>query len=132
MPQEGISVPELTLDPQPRRIENISFNPTADGVLATSSSTNVVVWDLFEGKEMFVFDDHGDDVQCVSWQPGSGLLATQCRDRFLRIIDPRSGDDSQVGICQSHDGPKDSKVIWLNDNNRVLTTGFGAVIQTCF
>ena len=68
MPVGGLTEPELSLSPQVRRIETVNFNPWADGVLATSSSTGVTVWDLFEGKEMFSFDGHGDDVQSVCWQ----------------------------------------------------------------
>ena len=90
MPVGGLTSPELELEPQVRRIETVNFNPTADGVLATGCSTSVVVWDLFEAKEMFAFDGHEDDVQSVSWQVSGQLLATQSKDRNLRIIDPRN------------------------------------------
>jgi len=123
MPVGGLTSPELELEPQVRRIETVNFNPTADGVLATGCSTSVVVWDLFEAKEMFAFDGHEDDVQSVSWQVSGQLLATQSKDRNLRIIDPRN-PQSEANICESHRGIKDSKVVWLSDNNRVLTSGF--------
>jgi len=127
MPVGGLHKAELTLESQPRRIEGIAFNPSADGVMASTSGTKLAVWDLFEGKEMFSFDGHDDDVQSFCWQPSGRLLATQSRDRQLRIVDPRAVADNQLPLsCDSHQGLKDSKVVWLSDGNRLLTSGFGA------
>ena len=62
-------------------------------------------------------------VQAVDWQEGGGLLASQCKDRKLRVFDPRSGE-TPVQEVRSHDGMKDSKLVWVGEN-RVLTSGFG-------
>ena len=64
-------------------------------------------------------------MQSVGWQTAGSLLATQCKDKMLRVIDPRSSDAALQ--CDSHQGAKDSKVVWLSDCQRVLTTGFGSV-----
>ena len=50
------------------------------------------------------------------------MLATQAKDKKLRLFDPR-GSGSPVGEVDSHDGVKDSKVVWVGDN-RILTSGF--------
>ena len=52
-------------------------------------------------------------------------MASNCKDRQLRIFDPRA--NSVVAQCESHDGMKDSKVIWVGGENRLMTTGFGSV-----
>ena len=62
-------------------------------------------------------------VQCCAWQQSGGLLATQSKDRYLRILDPRSSKPL-VSSTSSHDGMKDSKVVWIGED-RVLTSGFG-------
>jgi coronin-7 len=120
---DGLSQPELTLPQQPRRVETIDFNPAVDSILATSSFDQVNVWDLIKGEEVFCFVDHDDEVQSVSWQTSGKLLATQCKDKTLRILDPRAANPL-VAECESHQGIKDSKVVFIGDANRVLTTGF--------
>ncbi|CAG8443126.1 16411_t:CDS:2, partial [Gigaspora rosea] len=50
------------------------------------------------------------------------LLATTCRDKKLRIFDIRSGNVVQE--ASSHQGIKGSRVAWLGDTDRILTTGF--------
>ena len=74
---------------------------------------------------MTLFQDHGDEVQCVAWQPTGKLAATQCKDRKLRVVDPRSG--KVAAEADSHEGMKDSKVVWVGDSQRLLTTGFSSV-----
>ena len=49
----------------------------------------LVIWDLIQAKELYNFQDHEDEVQSLAWQHSGQLLATQCKDRQLRILDPR-------------------------------------------
>ena len=62
-------------------------------------------------------------VQAVSWQDAGALLASQSKDRMLRVFDPRTSGEP-VQETRSHEGMKDSKVVWVGEH-RVLTTGFG-------
>ena len=62
-------------------------------------------------------------MQAVSWQDAGGLLASQSKDRMLRVFDPRTSG-TPVQETRSHEGMKDSKVVWVGEH-RVLTTGFG-------
>ena len=59
----------------------------------------------------------------MSWQDAGALLATQSKDRMLRVFDPRTSG-APVQETRSHEGMKDSKVVWVGEH-RVLTTGFG-------
>ena len=62
----------------------------------------------------------------MAWQWSGSLLATQSKDRQLRILDPRTS--KCVAQCDSHQGMKDSRVVWINDDHgRLFTTGFSAV-----
>eukprot|EP00095_Tigriopus_kingsejongensis_P005020 maker-scaffold139_size317827-snap-gene-2.28 protein:Tk05020 transcript:maker-scaffold139_size317827-snap-gene-2.28-mRNA-1 annotation:"coronin-7 isoform x3" len=119
---KGLCVPELILPEQPRRIETINFNPNVDAILATASFNSISVWDIIEGREIFSTQDHGEEVQGVSWKQSGDLFASQSKDLHLRVFDPRSG--SKVAECSSHQGMKDSKVVWIGDSTRILTTGF--------
>ena len=74
----------------------------------------------------------GDEVQGVAWQQSGRLLATQSRDKRLRVIDPRvsavDSADCVAAEADSHGGIKDSKVVWVGQNSdRILTTGFSTV-----
>ncbi len=132
MPDTGISDPELTLPQQPRRVETVNFNPSADNVLATSSADAVTVWDVVQGRELFTFAGHDEEVQSVGWQSTGRLLATQCKDKRLRVVDPRA-DGGAAMECDSHQGIKDSKVVWVGANSdRILTTGFSGVSAAVF
>jgi len=128
IPKEGLSrnlsTPELTLPEQPRRVETVGFHPTADAILTTSCGTGVSIWDITQGKDVFGWNGHQDWVQSVAWQWSGNLLATQSKDKMLRIFDPRTVE-GPTHETNSHDGMKDSKVVWVGDN-RVLTSGFGS------
>lgn len=79
-------------------------------------------------KYMFIIfvsanSDHSEVIQSVSWKRDGTLLVTSCKDKQLRIIDPRV-EKSCINSCNSHQSIKDSRVVWLGDHNKVLTTGF--------
>ena len=61
-------------------------------------------------------------VQSVAWQWEGKLVASQAKDKSLRVWDPRSGRES-VLETRSHEGVKDSKVLWVADD-RLLSSGF--------
>ena len=117
-----ITVPELELPEQPRRVETVCWHPTADCILTTSSGEVVTVWDCMGGAGAWQAEEAGDQIQSVAWQYEGGLLATNAKDKMLRVYDPRAG----AGVVQdtaSHDGMKDSKVVWVAED-RILTSGF--------
>ena len=47
---------------------------------------------------MKMLDSHSDVVLCMSFNTDGSLLATSCKDKHLRIIEPRSGKVLQVGL----------------------------------
>ena len=50
------------------------------------------------------------------------MLATTCKDKVLRVLDPRTGKVVQQGMA--HPGTKPAKVVYLGSTGRLLTTGF--------
>ncbi|KAJ7066098.1 hypothetical protein C8F01DRAFT_1228253 [Mycena amicta] len=51
------------------------------------------------------------------------FLATTCRDRKLRIFDPRVGGEA-ARITDGHGGIKGSRVVWMGTNAHIATSGF--------
>jgi len=70
---------------------------------------------------------HTEVIQSLSWKQDGTVLVTSCKDKKLRIYDPRASHDSCIVQCtDSHQSIKDSRVVWLGNSNRILTTGFDA------
>ncbi|KAK6481612.1 coronin-7-like isoform X2 [Huso huso] len=68
-------------------------------------------------------EDHGDQVQSLSWKQDGSLLATSCKDKKLRIFDPRA-QLTAVQSAQGHQNNKDCRVIWIGDTDNILSAGF--------
>ncbi|KAJ8468314.1 hypothetical protein ONZ51_g9720 [Trametes cubensis] len=113
--------PVARIDVSPRRVGHVLFHPTANNVLATSTGDHVVkLWDLAQPENARgVLGGHGDAIQSLAWNPTGTILATTCRDRKIRLFDPRAGPDP-VRVGEGHGGIKAS--IALAD--RIATTGF--------
>lgn len=76
-------------------------------------------------QEIFSNGDHTEVIQSVSWKKDGTLLATSCKDKQVRVLDPRV-EESCLKTAISHPGIKDSRVVWLGEQNKILTTGFDA------
>ncbi|CAG9762430.1 unnamed protein product [Ceutorhynchus assimilis] len=122
---ESLSNPECTFSHKQRRVETVGFHPTADYLLHSTSYTTLTLWDLITEKELFSNHDHEEVIQSVSWKRDGTLLATSCKDKQVRIIDPRA-EAACVKQANSHQSIKDSRVVWLGDQDKILTTGFDA------
>lgn len=129
IPEKGLETsltnPECTFTHKQRRVERVGFHPTADCLLYSTSVGVINLWDLTEQKEIFSNNQHPEVIQAVSWKADGTLLTTTCKDKMIRVIDPRA-QESIVHTGDSHQSIKDSRVVWLGHQNRILTTGFDA------
>ncbi|XP_017767884.1 PREDICTED: coronin-7 isoform X2 [Nicrophorus vespilloides] len=121
--QESLSNCECTFSHKQRRVETVGFHPTSNFLLHSTSFTTLTLWDLVSQQELFSNTDHSDVIQSVSWKKDGALLATSSKDKQVRIIDPRV-ENSCISTANSHQSIKDSRIVWLGDSNRILTTGF--------
>ena len=127
IPDEGIlettREAQLTLTGHQRRVLIVSWHPTAENVLLSSGADNMIVlWDVGSGCPLTEISCHPDNPLSVSWNYDGSLLATTCKDKTLRVIDPRSGNI--VSQKQNaHEGTKSCKVIFLKDG-KLMTFGF--------
>jgi len=103
----------------------VTFNPAAENLLASASGDYLVrVWDIQNGQEdaAITLTGHNDSIQSIAWNAVGTVLATTCRDRKLRLFDPRAGT-APVRVTDGHGGIKGSRVVWLGDRDRIATTG---------
>ncbi|GJQ82345.1 hypothetical protein Trydic_g416 [Trypoxylus dichotomus] len=123
--QESLTNPECTFSHKQKRVETVGFHPTAEFLLYSTSYTVLTLWDLLSEQEIYTNQDHSDVIQSVSWKRDGTLLATSSKDKQVRIIDPRSSE-ACVKTASSHQSIKDSRIVWLGENDKILTTGFDA------
>lgn len=123
--ESSISNPECSFSTKQRRVETVGFHPTADCLLWSTAMGCVSLWDLTSQQESFSNNEHPEVIQSLSWKGDGKLCATSCKDKMVRILDPRAESPISL-VAESHQSIKDSRVVWLGDQNRVLTTGFDA------
>jgi coronin-1B/1C/6 len=110
-----------------RRVGLVLWHPTALNVLLTAGSDNqVAIWNVGTGEALVKIDCHPDIVYsaCFNWD-GSQLLTT-CKDKKIRIINPRSGEVESEAVC--HEGSKATRAIFLR-HGLVFTTGFSKMSE---
>ncbi|XP_044726544.1 coronin-2B-like isoform X2 [Chrysoperla carnea] len=106
-----------------RRVAYIEWHPTAENILFSAGFDHLlIVWNIGRGEAVNVIDCHTDVIYCMSLNRDGSFLATTCKDKKLRVIEPRTGMIISEGVC--HQGTKASKVTFLGDTGRLLTTGF--------
>jgi len=106
-----------------RRVSYLDWHPTAENVLLSAGLDHlIIVWNIGKGEVINAIDCHPDVIYSMSLNRDGSLLATTCKDKRLRVIEPRSGRVIQEGQC--HEGAKACKVAYLGGTGRILTTGF--------
>ncbi|XP_047494430.1 coronin-7-like isoform X3 [Penaeus chinensis] len=119
---ESLANAEYALPQFDKRVENVLFHPTTEFILTVAYFDTVKLWDIKHEKELFCFSGHEDQVQSTSWNGIGSMFVTSSKDRTIRIIDPRA--DKVAYEAESHKSPKDSRVVWLGNTDRILSTGY--------
>jgi hypothetical protein len=134
LPDEGLKQhlkePLVTLEGHGKKITFSTFNRSAAGIVASSSfDMTTRIWNINEQEQAFSID-MPEQVMHLKWNYIGSLLAATCKDKKLRIIDPRQSKF----VCEAkvHEGAKASKIEWLggasatDENFKIVTTGFTA------
>ncbi|KAI5959120.1 CRN1 [Candida margitis] len=119
---KDITEPEKVLSGHTRKVGLIEYHPCAANVLASSSlDYTVKIWNTETGKDEITLQ-HKDLVTSFAFNYNGSLLATTSRDKKLRVWDIRSGKVLSEG--PGHTGAKPSRIRWLGNTDRIVTTGF--------
>lgn len=122
-PRRGISDALVTLAEHRRRVGLIEWHPTAENILVSAGfDLSLIVWHTSKAQAIRIINCHPDTILSLSFNRDGSFLATTCKDKRLRIIEPRRGEVLNSGIC--HEGSKSCKVVYLGDTGRLFTTGF--------
>jgi hypothetical protein len=122
--KETMTEPLQVLNGHRRKVGTVLFNPVANNILATSSTDlSVKIWDIERGvANLSVEGQHTDLIQAVDWNSNGSMLATSCKDKKLRLLDPRG--QRVASETEGHQGVKGSRVIWLGSTERLFSVGF--------
>eukprot|EP00029_Vermamoeba_vermiformis_P006416 TRINITY_DN2510_c0_g1_i1.p1 TRINITY_DN2510_c0_g1~~TRINITY_DN2510_c0_g1_i1.p1 ORF type:complete len:662 (-),score=198.83 TRINITY_DN2510_c0_g1_i1:36-2021(-) len=106
------------------RIFSVHFHPVAKNVLITTSrDVNVKFFDLEHKKETISIEGtHTDIVQSITWNWDGSTLVTSCKDKIMRIWDPRN--KKMTAECTTHQNSKGFRASWLGKRDQLITTGF--------
>uniref|UniRef100_A0A8C3HFD1 Coronin n=1 Tax=Chrysemys picta bellii TaxID=8478 RepID=A0A8C3HFD1_CHRPI len=88
-----LTEPLVTLEGHSKRVGIVAWHPTAQNVLLSAGYDNaVLLWDVGSGQALVELRDlHPDTIYSVAWSRDGSRLCTSCRDRRVRVIEPRSG-----------------------------------------
>ncbi|XP_071436195.1 coronin-2A [Pithys albifrons albifrons] len=124
--KRNITSPKKELLGHTRRVGLIEWHPTADSILFSSGHDyKIMIWNLdvkesVISKPVRILDAHTDVVLSMSFNTDGSLLATACRDRKIRVIDPRTETVLQEVKYESH---KVNKVLFLGNMKKLFSTG---------
>ncbi|VDP51665.1 unnamed protein product, partial [Soboliphyme baturini] len=117
-----LSDPLIELHGHNKRVTTVVWHPTASNILLTAGGDcKVFLWDVSNGETLIEIDGHPDVIWSVCFNYNGSKILTACKDKKLRVINPRTGEILQEGF--GHEGVKPQKAIFVNDG-RILSTGF--------
>ena len=75
-----------------RKVGIIEWHPTANGILASAGFDHlVIIWDVEREAAVTILKGHSDTIYSLSWNWNGSYIATSCKDKKIRVIDPREG-----------------------------------------
>jgi len=127
IPQEGLketmTEPAQDLRGHKRKAGTVNFNPVANNILATSGTDYLInIWDIEKGTAIQGVAGHSNIIQSVNWNQNGSLINTACKDKKLRLIDPRA--NQVVRETEAHEGVKGFRSIFLDGTNKIFSVGF--------
>eukprot|EP00076_Gallus_gallus_P049144 XP_424946.4 coronin-2A isoform X1 [Gallus gallus] len=123
---KNITTPKKELLGHARRVGLIEWHPTANNILFSSGHDyKIMIWNLDTREDVLsnpvkILDAHKDVVLSMSFNTDGSLLATACRDKKIRLIDPRARTVLQEASYKAH---RANKVLFLGNMKKLLSTG---------
>ncbi|KAI7796422.1 coronin-6 isoform X3 [Triplophysa rosa] len=127
-PCRPISEPIVVLEGHSKRVGIIKWHPTARNILLTAGSDNlIIIWNVGTGEPLITMDEHPDLIYNVSWNYNGSLFCTSCKDRRIRVCDPRKNEVLAERLAP-HEGIRPMRAIFTREGN-IFTTGFTRMSQ---
>jgi coronin-1B/1C/6 len=113
----------LDLEAHAKKVTLLRFHPTAENTLLSASADHTTkVWDIEAGAPVSEYKDLPDLTQDIIWDLKGDTYATTNKDKAIRIIDGRTSMEI-AKVEKAHDGAKSSKISFLGDSGKMISTG---------
>jgi coronin-1B/1C/6 len=127
IPKEGkferIDTAVQNLKGHKRKVGALDWNGVAENVLATAGTDyDVKIWDVTTGQDKITVGGHGGIIQSINWNYAGNTLVTYCKDKKMRVIDPRA--NKIVSEAETHQGVKGGRAIWMGKHEKIISVGF--------
>eukprot|EP01102_Stenamoeba_stenopodia_P011232 TRINITY_DN3436_c0_g1_i1.p1 TRINITY_DN3436_c0_g1~~TRINITY_DN3436_c0_g1_i1.p1 ORF type:complete len:427 (-),score=124.03 TRINITY_DN3436_c0_g1_i1:129-1322(-) len=123
--KSNLTTPSTSFAASGKRLMYIDFHPTVSDLLVTASADyEVKLWDAqASGSEKIALPKvHKGIITSVTWNGDGSLFATSCKDKNLRVFDPRGS--GVVAEVADHQGAKSGRALWLSKQDKIVTCGF--------
>ncbi|XP_015678547.1 coronin-1A-like [Protobothrops mucrosquamatus] len=126
----SLNEPLVTLEGHSKRVGIVTWHPTAQNLLLSAGCDNVVkVWDVSVGQAAISLDElHPDVIYSAAWNQDGSLLCTACRDKHVRLFDPRAGGTTANELPWAHEGSRPVRAMTVKDG-KLFTTGFSRMSE---
>ena len=76
------------------QVGHIAWHPSAANILVSVGFDHkIIIWNTSTGETAFTLEGfHPDIIYSISWNYNGSLIATTCKDKKIRIIDPRKNE----------------------------------------
>jgi len=120
--KEEIKVESQLLKGHKRKAGTVGWHPTANNVLATSGADYIIkIWDVETGDTKLDVEGHGNIIQSVKWNNNGSQIVTACKDKKLRLFDPRQA--GAIEEWHGHDGVKGQRALFCGRTNLICSAG---------
>ena len=104
-----------------RGVRLIKWHPSAQNILLSAGSDNqIIIWNVGTGEALNTFT-LPDQVYSASWSWKGDEVVFTCKDKKVRIVNPRTGEVKEEVIA--HEGMKPSQAVFTKSGH-IFTTGF--------
>ncbi|XP_076306921.1 coronin-6-like isoform X2 [Tachypleus tridentatus] len=118
--------PVVELAGHQKKVGLVQWHPSANNVLLSAGADcKIMIWNVGTG-ELLSEVIHPDLIFDCCWSWNGSRLATTCKDKKIRVYDPRSGEMLQEAL--GHEGAKPQRVVYLR-SGMILTTGFSRMSE---
>ncbi|XP_056004095.1 coronin-2B-like isoform X2 [Ostrea edulis] len=109
-----------------RRVGYIEWHPTAENILLSAGfDYKCVLWNVEQAEPVNVVSCHDNTIFSMSWNQDGSLFTTSCKDKKLRVIDPRMARVAAESPLLDNLGPRAWKAVFLGDSGRIFTSYHG-------
>ncbi|XP_071951784.1 coronin-7-like [Antedon mediterranea] len=124
--EDSLDEPTFYLLGHQEKIHFLLFHPlTRDLMLSAALDLTIRIWNLQAREEVMTLKGHTDQISAAAWSLDGTRIATLCKDKILRIYDPRQSDTPTKEVSGVNPG-RCGRIVWVCQDKCLLVSGFNS------